>query len=59
MQVVYHVYFVVEVSIELVKDNITRMADARAGSPTNISVPLDNPSSGKDKELFDRSERDE
>jgi hypothetical protein len=39
------VYFVVEVSIELVNESITRIDDARAGSPTNISVPLVNPSS--------------
>jgi hypothetical protein len=43
--VVFHIYLVVEVSIELVKESITRIDDARAGSPTNISVPLINPSS--------------
>jgi hypothetical protein len=39
------IYLADEVSIELVNDSITRIDDARAGSPTNISIPLVNPSS--------------
>ena len=39
----------VDVSIELVTVSITRIADARAGSPTIISVPLANPSSSEKK----------
>ena len=46
------IYFVVDVSIELVTVSITRIADARAGSPTIISVPLANPNSSKTKETF-------
>jgi len=45
--VIFYIYLVVEVSIELVNESITRIDDARAGSPTNISVPLVNSSSEK------------
>ncbi len=41
----FYVCLVVEVSIELVNESITRIDVARAGSPTNISAPLVKPSS--------------
>ena len=39
------IYFVVEVSIELINDSMIRIDVARVGSPTNISIPLVKPSS--------------